>query len=90
MKKVNLKFPWVFFIRIEKRKWFKKVWISRCSNSMDIQFFGIHILTGLPWLNNVLNKADSNHPLEGLNHFITTNKTFSKWYHIHINKNYKL
>jgi hypothetical protein len=77
-------YPWVFWIRFEKRKWFKNFWKTRGSNCMDIQLYNLRISIGLPWHRDVLMKAKENHPLEGLGHFRRANETFNKWYCFHI------
>ena len=78
------RYPWVFWIRFEKRDWFCNFWKSRGSNCLDIQIFKLHISIGMPWHKEVLRKADVNYPLEGLNHCRKANETFTKWYHLHI------
>ena len=79
-------YPWVFWIRFEKIKyfqWFQKI---RYANCLQIQVFKLRVLIGMPWVKHVLKKADVNYPLEGISHFKNTNKTFNKWYHFHIGK----
>lgn len=51
----KIKFPWVFWIRFEKRQWFSKLWKSRGANFMDIQIFNIHISIGMPWKKMYMN-----------------------------------
>jgi hypothetical protein len=84
MKEEKIYYPWVFWLSFERRKWFKRFWKSRGANSLDIQFFNLHISVGMPWNQHVLRGAVANYPLEGLDHFRKTNETFTKWHHIHI------
>ncbi len=77
-------YPWVFWVRFEKRNWFCNFWKSRGSNCLDIQIFKLRISIGMPWHKEVLRKASVNYPMEGLNHCRKTNETFTKWYHLHI------
>jgi len=65
---------WVFWVQIEKRDWFKKIWKSRGSNSLNIQFFKWYISIGMPWLKEIVDKADVNYPLGGINHFHKVNE----------------
>jgi hypothetical protein len=51
---------WVFWVQIEKRDWFKKIWKSRGSNCLNFHFYGYHISIGMPWLKHVI---DSTEPL---------------------------
>jgi hypothetical protein len=78
------RYPWVFWIRFEKRDWFCNFWKSRGSNCLDIHIFKLHISIGMPWHKEVLRKADVNHPLELLSHRRKVNETFTKWYHLQI------
>lgn len=85
MTEKKIKFPWVFWISIRKRDWFKKFWKSRGANHLDIQFFKLYITIGLPWKQIVLKKAiEGNYNINGLKALKETNKTFCRWYHIHI------
>jgi hypothetical protein len=68
------KIDWIFYIQIEKRDWFKRFWKSRGSNCLNIQFFKWHISIGMPWLQDVVDKADVLYPLSGINHFHKTNE----------------
>jgi hypothetical protein len=79
-------FPWVFWVTVERRKWFKMFWKSRGANFLNLQIFCFYISIGMPWKKSVLKKAEINYPLKGLNHFLEINKSFNKWYHIHIGK----
>ena len=81
---MNTKIGWVFYITIRKREWFKKFWKTRGANFMEIQIYNYCISLGLPWLKLVVDKAETNYPLKGINHFIETNETFNKWYHFRI------
>jgi len=76
-------FPWVFWIRFEKREWFSNFWKARGSNCLDIQIFKIHVSIGMPWHKEALRYA-SEDTLNGYKPLISANKTFTKWYHIHI------
>lgn len=82
-KNKTIKYPWVFWIRFEKRKWFTHFWKMRGGNSMDIQFFNIHVSIGLPW-HQVRLKYASEDKLNGFEPLKSTNKTFTKWYHLHV------
>jgi hypothetical protein len=84
MKEEKIYYPWVFWINVEKREWFKRFWKSRGANSLHIQFFSLHISLGMPWNQQVLRSAVVNYPLEGFDNFKKTNATFTKWNHIHI------
>jgi len=68
------KVDWVFWVQIEKRDWFKRFWKSRGSNSLNIQFFKWYISIGMPWLKEVIDKADVNYPLGGIKHFHKVNE----------------
>ena len=82
--KLIKRYPWVFWLRFEKRDWFSNFWKSRGANFLEIQIFKLCISIGLPWNKEVLKQVDVNYPLEGLNHLRKTNETFNKWYHFHI------
>lgn len=60
---------WVFWLQIERRDWFRKVWKSRGSNNLNIHFYGYHISIGLPWLKDVIEY----HEREGSNEIERTN-----------------
>ena len=77
------RYPWVFWIRFEKRDWFCNFWKSRGSNCLDIQIFKLHISIGMPWHKAVLKYA-SEDTLNGFEPLKSANKTFTKWYHLHI------
>lgn len=79
-----INYPWVFYVRVKRRKWFTNFWKSRGSNYLDLQFFNIHISIGMPWHKSVLENIEHNYPMDGLNHCKKTNDTFTKWYHFHI------
>lgn len=73
--KSNKKVDWVFWFTIEKRKgWFKKFWKTRGSNFMEIQIYDYKISIGMPWHPEVVKKAGTSYPLEGINHFHEANK----------------
>ena len=55
------KTDWVFWIQIEKRDWFKKLWKSRGANNLNIHFYGYHISIGMPWLKHVVESAGISH-----------------------------
>ena len=75
---------WVFWIQIQKREgFFKRFWKSRGSNGLDIQIYNWHISIGLPWLKEVVDKADANYPLEGINHFYKINESNRQGNKIH-------
>lgn len=76
MKSGNIaKVDWVFWVQIEKREGFyKKFWKSRGSNCIDIQIYNYRISIGLPWHPQVLEKANENYPLEGIDHFHRVNE----------------
>lgn len=58
---------WIFWIEINRRSWFKKLWSTRGANFIDIQIFGYLLSIGLPWKKCVIdgykrdytNKAES-------------------------------
>lgn len=77
-------YPWVFWLRFEKRDWFTNFWKSRGANCLDIQIYKLHISIGMPWHTEVLRKAEVNYPLEGLDHCKKTNESFTKWYQFHV------
>jgi dTDP-4-dehydrorhamnose 3,5-epimerase-like enzyme len=77
-------YPWVFWVRVEKRDWFAKFYKSRESNALDLQFFNWHISLGRPWHQEVLKKAEVIFPMDGLDHCRKVNETFTKWYHFKI------
>lgn len=80
----NIKtYPWVFWITFSKRNWFKKIWWSRGSNFLDIQFYKIRISIGMPWHKEVLSKINEN-SIAGIESCRKTNESFTKWYHFHI------
>ena len=43
------KVPWVFWIQVRRRKWFKWFWKSRGANHLDIQIIWFHVSIGMPW-----------------------------------------
>lgn len=49
--KMNKSIPWVFWLRIRKRSWFKPLYYARFANSGELQLLRWCISIGLPWLN---------------------------------------
>jgi len=82
-KNKKIKYPWVFWVRFKKRKWYKKFWYGRGANYFEIQFFNILLSIGMPWHQNVLKSSQDNH-LYGFSTLEKTNKSFTKWYCLHI------
>lgn len=79
---LNSKYPWVFYISVRKRSWFKNFYKSRGANYIEFQIFKFVITIGMPWNSQNINYASKNpswyHSMNA------RNESFNKWYHIHI------
>ena len=53
--KDKIKFPWVLWFSISKRKqWFSYWWRTRGANYVEFQVWIFRITIGMPWINDVL------------------------------------
>jgi hypothetical protein len=61
---------WVFWVQVEKKDWFKKLWKSRGANNLNIHFYGYHISIGMPWLKHVIEqyKSENSNSIEITNY----------------------
>jgi len=64
---------WVFWIQIRRRKWFTNFHATRGANFKDIQFFGLLISFGLPWLKSVIESYNRDYTHKAKEHIQKVN-----------------